>query len=165
MGKISQYDLSLASLPEGRFVQDFKCDTSLFRMMENEDVTAACVDVRMTVDYRNGSYEVTFSCHGSLAVPCDRCLDDVEVPVDTEYRMTVRYGEDYDDSRDDLLVLPQSQTHLDVAPIVYTTLALCIPLHKVHAEGECNPEMMARLGEHTVGAVDDGEEQENNSID
>lgn len=161
MGKNSQYDLCLASLPEGRFVQDFKCDTSLFRMMENEDVTAACVDVRMTVDYRNECYELTFACHGSLAVPCDRCLDDVEVPVDTEYRMTVRYGEDYDDSRDDLLVLPQSQTHLDVAPVIYTTLALCIPLHKVHAEGGCNPEMMARLGEHTASSgADEPEDTE-----
>lgn len=155
MGKLSQYEVRLASLPEGKYEQDFVCDSSLFRMMDNDEVSSADVNVHLTVERRHGSYELTFDCRGTMTVACDRCLDDLSVPVDTIYRMRVRYGEQYDDTGEDLLILPERQTTLDVAPIIYTTLMLCIPLHKVHAAGECNPEMLARLGEYSTGPVDD----------
>lgn len=157
MGKLSQYEVRLASLPEGKFEQDFVCDTSLFRLMENDEVSSASVDVHLTVERKHGAYDLTFDCHGSMEVPCDRCLDDMTVPVDTTYSLKVKYGEEYDDTQEDLLILPERATTLDVAPIIYSTLMLCIPLHKVHADGGCNPEMLARLDEHSVEADDDGE--------
>lgn len=160
MGKLSQYEVRLASVPEGKFEQDFVCDRTLFEQMDNEEVTAADVDVKLDILRRGDNYELTFRCHGTLATPCDRCLDDLTIPVDTEYSMRVRYGEEYDDSKDDLLVLPHRQTVLDVAPIIYTTLMLCIPIHKVHAEGECNPEIISLLADHSVGSADDDEPEE-----
>ncbi len=95
-----------------------------------------------------------------MEVPCDRCLDPVSHEVDTDYDVVVRYGEEYDDSGDNLLILPYSANRLNVAGIIYDTLLLTIPLRCVHAEGECNPEMAEALREHNSSADYDEEEEE-----
>lgn len=156
MGNLSQYELRLASLPEGKFEQDMECDSTLFRAMDNEEVRDAVVNVHLTVMRRGDVYDLSLYCRGTLTVACDRCLEDMQVPVDTTYVMTVRYGAAYDDSTDDLLVLPAHHTTLNLAPTIYTTLMLCIPLRKTHAPGECNPAMLDRLREH--GADDESTE-------
>ena len=140
------FDIDLVSLKEGKtYEYDFKVGKEFFEQKENSDILGADVDVHLDLEKRHDAYMLEFDLVGNLIVPCDRCLDPVTVPVDTTYDLMVRHGEDYDDSRDDLLVIPQSQTSLDVSGLVYDTLLLEIPLRCVHEEGACNPEMINRL--------------------
>lgn len=127
--------------------------------MGNEEVSSRGVDVHLTVVRRNDVYRLTFKSTGSLTVPCDRCLDDLDIPVDSLYELTVKYGEEYDDTGDDILILPYSRHTLDLAPVIYSTLMLAIPLQKVHEEGECNAEMLRCLDEHRSGGHIEEEEE------
>ena len=51
---------------------------------------------------------------------------------------------------DNVLILPEDQTELDLGQTVYDFICLSVPIVKVHPEGQCNPEMMARLKEMTT---------------
>lgn len=93
-----------------------------------------------------------------MQVPCDRCLDPIDIDVDTTYHITVKYGEDYNDETDDLLIIPQSDTYINVAYMLYDTLVLTIPLRHVHPLGKCNRAMAAALSKHRSIGVDDTDE-------
>ena len=160
VGSSSQYEVRLASLSEGEHERVFTCDTTLFSDMENCDVLHCDVQVTLHIRRRGDIFSLRFVCKGSLAVPCDRCLDPLEIPVDTTYDLQVRYGLEFDDSADNILVLPERQTILDVEPVIYTTLMLCIPLQKHHAPGRCNPEMAERLRSLGADSDDDDPTQE-----
>lgn len=161
MGKFSDYKVQLASLADGRHERDFECGTEFFKNMENTDVMSACVRVHLDLEKKHGRYEMTFTFRGELQIPCDRCLDPMEHEVDTTYHITVEYGDSYDDASDDLLVIPHSDTYLNVAYMLYDTIVLTIPLRHVHAPGKCNKAMAAALHRHRSG----GDEQVDEALD
>ncbi len=97
-------------------------------------------------------------CKGMLQIPCDRCLDPLDHEVDTEYHVIVKYGENYDDGADNLLVIPYSNSYLNVAYILYDTILLTIPLRHVHPMGKCNRAMAAVLSRHKGGGDEETEE-------
>ena len=70
----------------------------------------------------------------------------------------MKYGDRYDDVSDDLLVIPESDSYLNVAYMLYDTIVLTIPLRHVHPMGKCNRAMAAALHRHHSAAGDDIDE-------
>lgn len=171
MGKFTQFKVQLASLPEGHTEQDFEITTDFFKNMENTDVVFADVKVHMDLDKKNDAYDCVFHCKGRIQVPCDRCLDPLDMDVDTDYRIVVKYGEEFNDENDDILVIPFSNTSLNVAYMLYDTILLTIPLRHVHPMGKCNRAMAAALSRHSAqdddaeGADDDQDAVDMDSLD
>lgn len=158
VGKYSQYKVQLASKADGKYEQDFVCDTEFFKNMENADIISSDVAVHLDLVKKNEAYDFTFTFKGNLQIPCDRCLDPLDHEVDTTYHITVKYGESYDDVSDDLLVIPESDAYLNVAYMLYDTILLTIPLRHVHPLGKCNRAMAAALHKHRTTAGDDVDE-------
>lgn len=153
---MASYKLPLKSLSLG--VQEFKylLNTEFFNDIEATEVHAAHVEVLVKVDRKNDEiYEMEFTLQGTLTIPCDRCLDDMEHEVDTQYRLSVKEGEAYDDSRDNVLVIPSHWREIDLAPIMRDTVLLTIPIKHVHPDGGCNGEMLDQLGWHSADADSD----------
>jgi len=142
----------LASVPQGVSEYSFKVGKEFFIKMENHDVIDADIDARLRIEHKNGAYYCLFTLTGHLTLPCDRCLDPMTHQVDTTYAVTVKYGPEYDDSADSVLVLPETEPMLDTAPLIYDTAVLTIPMRCVHPDGECNPAVSAILAD---GSTDD----------
>ena len=153
--------LSISSLPFGKQDFTYHLDGKFFNEIEASEVRSGSVDVALSVTHRQeGIYELYFVCSGAITIPCDRCLDDMEHPVDATYHLTVKMGDALDDSVDGVLVIPSSWRTLDLAPIVRDTVLLTIPMMHVHAPGECNEEMLGRLEEHAARGYDSDEDFE-----
>lgn len=157
MGKFTAYKLPLKSLSEGVHEFDYVLDKPFFTNMENADVRDADLAVHLTVTHRHDLYHLNFEIAGTVTLLCDRCLDDLVLPIDTTYNINVEYGDDYDDESDDLLIIPRSDNDLNVAYMLYDTVVLQIPMKHVHPMGMCNRAMSALLKKHRAGtdAIED----------
>ena len=164
MGKFTAYKVQLASLPEGKFEQEFVCDTQFFKNMENDDVVNSDVQVHLDLENRNGFYDLQFTLKGLVQVPCERCLDPIDIEIDTTYNIKVEYGDEFDDASDELLIIPSSNPYLNVAYMLYDTILLSIPMRHVHPLGKCNRAMAAALSKHKVGGADDETEMVDTEI-
>ena len=160
MGKFSAYKVDLAGKADGHYEQDFVIDKAFFENMENNDILWADVHVHLDMDKRNDAYHCVFHCKGTLQIPCDRCLDPMDHEVDAEYKVTVKYGDDFDDGADNLLVIPYSNKYLNVAYMLYDTIVLTIPMRHVHAPGKCNRAMLDALRKHRGTGADDTDDDE-----
>ncbi len=134
---------------------EYTLDSEFFRNMESEDIRRGEVKVTLTVNCKSDYYELDFTLKGAVNIPCDRCLDDMEHEVDTTYHLCVKYGETYSDENDDLLIIPESDAYLNIAYIVYDTVALTIPLKHVHPAGKCNKGMAQKLKMHASSQASD----------
>lgn len=143
MGKFSDYKLMLKSLPLGKHDFEYHLDKQFFTNMENQDVRDADVKVALEVNHSNDAYQLAFHLTGTLTVLCDRCLDELPLEIDATYNLTVKYGDDYDNESDTLLVIPESDNYLNVAYMIYDTAVLAIPPRHVHPQGKCNRAMSA----------------------
>ena len=159
MGKFTAYKVELASLREGKYTQELELDTQFFKNMENTDVANADVKVHLDLTYRGGIYDLAFTVKGMVQVPCDRCLDPIDIEIDTTYNIKVEYGDSYDDASDELLIIPSSNSYLNVAYMLYDTVVLSIPMRHVHPLGKCNRAMAAALNKHKARGMDDDEEE------
>lgn len=155
MGKFSAYNLPLKTLTEGTHEFDYRLDKQFFVNMENSDVRDADLAVHLTVTHRNALYSLRFHITGPLTLLCDRCLDDLVIDIDTTYDINVEYGDDYNDESDDLLIIPESDSNLNVSYMLYDTVVLAIPIKHVHPLGKCNRQMSALLKKHRAGGEDD----------
>ena len=159
MKTLKEYDLMLKTLPQGSHTFSYHLDDKFFTAMESDDIKGGSVDAELVVESRVGSYELTFSMSGEVTIECDRCLDDMTHIVEAGYHTFVRYGDEFDDSNDDLIVIPESDNSLNISRMLYDTVVLSIPFRHVHDEGECNEAMSRILEEHSAEAsADDNDE-------
>lgn len=161
MGKFAAFKLPLRGMTRGIQDYEYTLDTEFFRNMESEDILKGDVKVMLTVNCKGDYYELDFTMKGLVYIPCDRCLDEMEHEVDTTYHLCVKYGDSYNDENDELLIIPESETGLNIAYMVYDTVALTIPLKHVHPAGKCNKGMTKHLKMYAASQLDSDSEDEN----
>lgn len=154
-----RYEVNLVGLPEGETELDFMADTEFFREQEQPDVVDSDVRVHLKINHKNGVYYCDFYACGIMHIPCDRCLEPMEHHVDTEESLTVKYGVEYDDSTDGLLIIPENMTSPDFAPLICDMLLLSIPMRHVHPSGGCDPAMRELLNAHSTEEEEEEEEE------
>ena len=151
MGKLSAFSIPLKTMPEGTQEFAYHLDKQFFVTMESADIRDADLDVKLTVVYKHDLYSLAFHITGTVTLLCDRCLDDLILPIDTTSDIAVNY-----DETDELLIIPESDNTLNVSYMIYDTVSLAIPLKHVHPMGKCNRAMSALLRKHR--AVKDDED-------
>lgn len=153
--------LKLKTLPFGTHAIECHLDESFFNIDELSEVHRADVDVTLEVTRKSeNTYHLEINCNGTVTIPCDRCLDDLDLPVEENYCLNVeQMGTELDDTGDELLIVPSDWRELDTAPIVRDTVLLAIPMTHCHeSEDDCNPDMLDALDSHLAGAVPDDDD-------
>ena len=93
-------------------------------MFGNTEILDAEVEVRAAVTNHGLTVDAACDISGSVTVACDRCLEDLVIPVETSFEET--YTPEGDE--------------LDLGQDVYDFVCISLPLQRVHPEGECNQE-------------------------
>ena len=157
MCDLKRFKIALPALGEGHHEYEMKVDGDFFAARGNDDVKGADVTAYVDIDVRHGAYKIGITCQGWIDIPCDRCLDPMRLDVDDDYDVNVRYGDDYDET-DDTIIIPESDVEFDISPLIADTVLLSIPLRHVHPDGECNPEMKEIMKKHSSEGVEPEEE-------
>ena len=94
---------------------------------------------------------------GTVVVPCDRCLSDLELRIETTDVLNVKLGDEYADEGD-CVVVPESDGYLDLSQFIYEFIVLSMPMTCCHEPGKCDDAMMQKLSLHQ--ATRSGEEED-----
>ena len=148
--------IDLKSLTDEETTLSFDLDDTYFAALDGADVKKGSLHVSVSIRKATGFFELLFHTVGTVIVPCDRCLDDMEQPVETDNRLIVKLGSEYSEE-DDIIVVPEDEGILDASWIIYEFVALVIPIRHVHAPGKCNPAMTKALEELSADRSSDEE--------
>ena len=140
----------------------FNLDDAFFGALDDAEVKRGSLHVSVSIRKASGFYEFLFHTAGTIIIPCDRCLDDMELPVETDNRLVVKLGSEYSEE-DDIIVVPENEGILYISWFIYEFVALVIPIKHVHAPGKCNPAMTKALEE--LSADRSSDEESNQSSD
>ena len=149
--------IPLNGLATGKNEFSWMVGKEFFESFENSEIIDAELDVTAVVE-KSGRY-VGVDCDvvGKVVVECDRCLEELEMPVDVEIMLSVKYGEeesseDPHEGEREVIFVPETDAELDMSQIVYDYVCLALPMQRVHPDGECNPDAMR----HLSGETEDG---------
>lgn len=133
-------------------------DNKFFIDIDGAEVPKGKVSVHLAVKKLPLMYELSFHLEGLAVVPCDRCLDDCEMGVATDNRLIVKFGKDFSEESDEVVIIPEEEGVINLAWFMYEFVALSLPIKHVHAPGKCNKQMSSKLSKHIVKAVDDDDD-------
>ena len=156
MNSLESLKIDLKGLKEEETSLEFNLDDSFFGALDSADVKKGSLHVSVSIRKATGFFEFNFHTDGIIVIPCDRCLDEMEQPVETDNCLIVKLGSDYSEE-DDIIVVPENEGILDMAWIIYEFVALVIPIRHVHAPGKCNPAMTEALEELSADRSSDVE--------
>ncbi len=157
--------LPLKSLAPGTHRFGYRLDKQFFTSMESTDIRDADLTVDLKVKYDGNFYSLDFSITGEVTLVCDRCLDEFSYPLEAGYKITVKYGDSYNDDSDEVLEIPESDPTLNVAYMIFDTVTLAIPIKHVHPAGKCNRAMSAILKKHRARTGDDDTDDDTDDDD
>lgn len=156
---LQPFVISLNGLARGRSEFCRRVGKEFFGDFGNFEVSDADVTVEVTVEKADGFIGVDCRIRGALTLPCDRCLEPLTLPVDTMARLSVKFGTEVPQEdglaapgEREILYLSEADTDLDLSQIVYDYILLALPMQKVHAEGECDPQTLKYLSREETPA-------------
>ena len=146
MAENKDFIIQIKGLQVGKHNYSFSIDGSFFRDFENSQILNADLQAEVVLEKGSGWMNVVADIAGDVTVECDRCLDDVVLPMDFSCSMGVKFAKDIEDGNgDEFIVMDPADGELDLTQFIYDYVCLNLPLQKVHEEGECNSEVMAKL--------------------
>ncbi len=156
MGRFDKYNVDLKGMRVASLELEFDLDNAFFASIDGEEFQKGNVKAKVSVNKSRDIFDFSFSLAGTVIVPCDRCLDDLAIDVDTENTLRVKLGEGYADEGD-IVIIPESEGDLNIAWYLYEFIVLALPMKRVHAPGKCNHEMTGKLKKHSVDADEDND--------
>ena len=158
MCNIESFKIDLKALPQGLSSFEFKLDDEYFKAIDAPDVQRGELSSSLSVNRTDDFFELSFHTEGVVHIPCDICLDDMDLSIESDDRLIAKFGEEYSED-DDLVTVAENEGILDVSWFIYEFIVLDIPIKHVHAPGKCNPAMIEMLQEHSAARSGEEEEQ------
>lgn len=152
-------------LTQGRTEFRWRVGKEFFERFENSEILAADLDIEVFAEKSGHFIGIDCDVTGDVIVACDRCLEELRLPVETGFRLSVKFGQEPADSNDaeegerEIVWLPESDADFDLGQTVYDYVCLSLPVQRVHPEGECNPEVVKYL------SSEDGQENDSQGKD
>ena len=159
MGRFDKYNVDLKGMRVASLELEFDLDNAFFADIDGEEFKKGSVKAKVCVNKGREIFDLSFTLTGTVVVPCDRCLDDLEIGVDTENTLRVKLGDNYADEGD-IVIIPENEGDLNIAWYLYEFIVLALPMKRVHAPGKCNHEMTGKLKKHSVDAEENEDSDE-----
>ena len=146
MCSLEQFKIDLKKQKDEVRTFDFDLDNLFFSALDGSEVKQGALHASVSIRKMTGFYELLFHAEGTVTVTCDRCLDDMSQPIETDNRLVAKLGAAYSEE-DDVITVSEDEGILDISWLIYEFIVPAIPIKHVHAPGKCNPAMSQVLEE------------------
>ena len=162
MCSLELFKIDLKGLTEEVTALEWNLDKDFFDALDQTEVEGGALHVSLSIRKASGFFELQFHTVGTVDITCDRCLDLMEQPIETDNQLVVKLGPATPED-DDTVTVDENEGILDTSWFIYEFIALAIPIQHVHAPGKCNPAMTKALEE--LSADRSGDEESNQPVD
>ena len=154
MKKLNEYIIPFKGLKDGEHDFDYVLDKSFLKNFDNSDVKDVNMSVAVKLIKNNRLLEFIFHLKGNVVVECDRCLDDISLPINYKSTTIAKTENVEDIQEDDIIYLSPTDSKIDISQIIYENIIFSIPLKRVHpvknGKSQCNPEMLKKLNKYLI---------------
>lgn len=145
MGVAERYSIAYKGLKNGLHEFDFKVGGALFEAYGNTEIKDGACDVHVSMNRAEGMLELHTVIAGTVTTACDRCLEDCDVPIHFDGNLLVKFSDATDEYDGEVMWISPSEGELNLTQYIYESIVLSLPYLRVHPDGQCDPEMLARF--------------------
>ncbi len=153
MNDLKDYDISFVGLKDGSHQFEYVIDNAFFEFFEYEDFNSSKVNVQLDFLKKPTMFELLFNVSGEVEVACDVTNELFFQSVENQLNLIVKFGDEFNNENEELLVIPHGEFKLNVAQFIYEAIVLAVPIKKVHPgveDGTLESEVLERLKEYEL---------------
>lgn len=152
MNYLKDFIIPFRGLSIGVHKYKWEIDKKFFETSENPEIDNSNLYVDLKLEKQERMLILNFTITGKVTVKCDRCLDDLELSVDNNEVLFVKFGSERKEETEEVLIIPESEYQIDVSRLINEFVTLSLPLRKVHPMDEngnslCNKEVIKKIDE------------------
>jgi uncharacterized metal-binding protein YceD (DUF177 family) len=154
MRSVNNYKLAFKGLSPGKHAFTFDIDDSFFTLFEGAEIAHGRLFSKIVLEKQSALLQLDIKITGCVKAECDRCLEELDVPVNYKGRLLVKFGKATSDmeanDEDEIMTIDPAESEIDLSQFLFDTINVNLPLQRIHPEGLCNKEMIDRLNELKV---------------
>ncbi|WP_179471038.1 DUF177 domain-containing protein [Chryseobacterium sp. H1D6B] len=132
MDKLRNYDISFSGLKTGKHQFKFEIDKTFFQLFDTEqEFTNPKIAVDVLLDKHTTFLEFEIETKGNIELVCDITNELFDYPFENHIKVLVKFGEEYDDSEEDVITIPANDHAFNASQLIYETVILSVPMKKV----------------------------------
>jgi uncharacterized metal-binding protein YceD (DUF177 family) len=133
---LREYDIAFTGLKLGEHRFDYQLDNKFFTLFEYDEFLSADLHAEVGMVKKESSLEFQFTIDGTVNVPCDITTEPFDLPLHHEMDLVVKFGQAYDDSKDEILIIPSGEHKMNIAQYLYELSVLALPLKRLSEKGK-----------------------------
>jgi uncharacterized metal-binding protein YceD (DUF177 family) len=150
MYSAKQFIIPVTGLKPGSHRYEFEIEDSFFEHFEYSEIKKGLIHVGLVIEKEETVLNFHFVIRGMVNVPCDRCYELFDLPVEAINFLIVKFGTEYTEESEDVQVVPVGENQFDIQPFIYEYIHLALPVRRVHPDDEqgnstCDPDVIRRL--------------------
>lgn len=160
MKELKVFTIQFVGLKLGEHDFQYQIDSAFFQHFGYDDFNSIAVDVNVKLIKKTTLMEFEITSKGEANVNCDLTNEEFDTPVNGSYKFVVKFGEEFNDEDEDIIILPHGEYEINIAQQVYETIALSMPNKRVHPgveDGTLKSEVLEKLEEYSLSAGDENE--------
>ncbi|MHC5352688.1 YceD family protein [Myroides sp. LJL115] len=159
----NKFLIPFIGLKNGTHRFDFPIEDDFFEDYQYKDFNKVNVNAVILLNKKSTLLELQVNIEGTVNVPCDITNQDFDLPIEGEIKMIVKFGEEFNDDHDEILIIPFTEHQIDVKQYIYELIILGIPQKRIHPgvlDGSLESEALDILGYYNEEEEDEDEEGE-----
>ena len=146
MDFLKQFAIPVKGLLDGSHQYEFRLEDEFFKHFEASPIDRAQLVVKLNLDKQVDLLVMNLNIKWFIPTSCDRCLADIQLPIDKSYKLVVKRAEGLSDDPDLVHLAPDAH-ELAFGELLYDYACLSVPLIKRFdcsslAEPPCNLEVL-----------------------
>jgi uncharacterized metal-binding protein YceD (DUF177 family) len=162
MKDLKEFDISFIGLKEGIHQFEYTIDKKFFDFFNYDEFYDSNVKVAVSLLKNTTILELDFVFSGWVEVACDLTTELFHQPIEANIHLIVKFGDEFNDENEELLIIPFSESKINVAQYIYEAIVLAVPLKRIHPgviDGSLHSEVLEKLKEFEIKAEDEEEDQ------
>lgn len=150
MMKLKEFFIPFSGLKLGKHEFEYKIDNTFFESFEYQEFNGASIETIAVLDKMGTMMELDIEAKGTVNVDCDLTGEPFDLPVTAELHLVIKFGEEYNDENDEILIIPHGEYQINIAQYIYEMLALAVPQKRIHPgveDGTLQSEILDKLEE------------------
>lgn len=151
MEDLKEFNISFVGLRLGKHKFEYQIDNTFFEYFQYDEFQNSAIKVVLDLEKKSNMLDLEFTSTGSVTVACDVTNEPFELAVAGNLPIIVKFGDEFNNDSEELLILPHGTFELNVAQLIFETIVLSIPTKRLHPgveDGTLESEVLNRLEEY-----------------
>jgi uncharacterized metal-binding protein YceD (DUF177 family) len=150
---MKEFIIPFVGLKEGKHHFEFNIKKAFFDFFKYDEFNDVHITTSLLLNKTSTMMELEFVSQGTINVNCDLTNEPFDQDVYSDLKLIVRFGEEFNDENEEILILPHGEYEVDVKQYIYEMIVLSKPFKLSHPgieDGTLDIEILSSIEKYSL---------------